>query len=115
MEENDAVIPDIAEFARATVREIEEIPQGSSLDETWASLGKYAVWSKALKPYLLDRIDSLIHMSEIDFNGKETTSEIGIRYLICGGIAKELQDIITKVEMTKQVMEQIKKEQKNES
>lgn len=112
--ESDSIVPNIAEFTRATVREIEEVAPNVSTDEMWASLGKYTAWSRALKPYLIERIEQLKTMSEIDFNGKESVDEIGIRYLICGGIAKELQDIITKVETTKLVMEQLKKKKQND-
>lgn len=114
-DQSDSIIPDIAEFTRSTVREIETTAPVISNDELWASMAKYTPWIKAVKPYLLERIDSLKHMSEIDFNGKEKIEEIGIRYLICGGIAKELEDIINKVDQTKAVLEQIKKQKQNES
>jgi len=107
--DSDAITPNIADFARTTIREIDEVSQISNLDELWASLAKYNAWNGALKPYLKERIDVLKNMSEINFSGKETVEQIGIRYLICGGIAKELQDIIDKVEQTRAALDNIKR------
>jgi len=108
--DNDAIIPDVAEFTRKIVKEIEDTTPNVSTDEMWASLSKYNAWRLAVKPYLEDRIERLKTMSDINFSGKEKIEEIGIRYMICGGIAKELQDIINKVEVTKFVLSQQKKE-----
>lgn len=110
--QSDATVPDIAEFTRATVREIEHSAPVVSSDEVWASISKYNGWNKALKPYMEERIEQLKTMSEIDFSGRESVSDVGIRYMICGGIAKELQDIINKVEVTKAVLEQISAQKK---
>lgn len=112
---NDAIIPDAAEFVRSTVKELDKskevdnTSQATSLDQLWAALIKYNSWNKALKPYLEDRIKVMKNMTEINFDGQETAGEIGIRYLICSGIGKELQDIIDKVEQTSAVLASMKK------
>lgn len=109
-EDNDAIIPDAAEFVRDTIREIDQTAPTNNYDEIWASAAKYSFWGKGLKPYLEERIEMLKSMSEVNFTGKETVEQIGIRYLICGGIAKELQDIIIKVEQTKKVLDDQRRE-----
>jgi hypothetical protein len=112
-DESDAIMPnsvDNAEYVREVVREIDQTAPTNNYDEIWASAAKYSFWGKGLKPYLQERIEMLKSMSEVNFSGKETVEQIGIRYLICGGIAKELEDIIVKVEQTKKVLDDQRKE-----
>jgi len=115
MEDNDTLIPDPAQIIRSVIKESHtettEVNPGMNNDELWAQLNNTPSYKKALKPYLENRIEILKNMMEIDFNGKESAKEVGLRYLLCSGIAKELSDIIVKAEVSFKVINDIKKEQ----
>ena len=115
MDDNEIIIPDPAETIRGVVKDLGPKPEAPKVtdDELWSNFVNYTEYQKALKPYLEDRIARISSMSEIDFNGKESAQEIGIRYLICSAVAKELQDIITKIEVTNKILKEQKKEKED--
>ena len=115
MSNDEALFPDPAEIVRNTIKTLDSSTPNMNNDELWASIAKYVGYRKALRPYIEDRIAKLQSMSEINFNGKEKAEEVGIRYLICSAVAHELQDIITKIEVTGQVIDQLKKDKNGQS
>lgn len=90
----------------ATAKRILEKPkEEDEVAEAIASLTQYAGWARGLKPYIEARIERLKEMSEVNFDGNEKVEDVGFRFLVCSSIAKELQDILTRVEATTKVVE----------
>jgi hypothetical protein len=108
--EDDALYPNPADIVRTTAKQLNEEHPEVSDDEVWATLTTCEGYQKALKPYLISRIEQIKSMSEVDFNGKESVEEVGIRYLIFSLVGKELQELLTKIEVTSKIVNHYKKE-----
>jgi len=109
------LIPDLDRKVFKTIQKVEESrpkSEGEKRSEAIASLRGYVGWDKGIKPYIEARISNLKTLAEIEFDGKETVSEVGLRFLLCNQVAKELQDILNWVEITAESVEAREKKKK---
>ncbi len=105
----EAIIPDLDKKALSMARKVlEEKSVEDELAEVLASGSGSVFWTRGLKPYLETRIERQKEMSEVDLDGSESLQEVGTRFLICSTIAQELQNIISRVEVTAQVVKEQK-------
>lgn len=107
----DALIPDLGQMIKTTIKEVKP-PEDVGDDLGWARIGKSPDWTVLLRPYLEDRISSLQAMTEVDLDGKESVEEVGVRFLICTAIGRELQNLVDLVEQTKEVIVEKEQEEK---
>ena len=107
----DALIPDLGQIIKTTIKEIQPSEDVGD-DVGWARIGKSPDWTVLLRPYLEDRISSLQAMTEVDLDGKESVEEVGVRFLICTAIGRELQNLVDLVEQTKEVIVEKEQEEK---
>jgi hypothetical protein len=111
----EALIPDLDRKVFKTIQKVEETKpksEGEKRSEAIASLKGYVGWEKGIKPYIEARISSLKTLMEVDFDGKETVNDVGLRFLLCSQVAKELQDILNWVEVTAESVEAREKKEK---
>jgi len=110
MSEN-ALLPDLGKMIKTTIKEVKP-PKDVGDDLGWARIGKSPDWTVLIKPYLEDRILSLKAMTDVDLDGKESVEEVGVRFLICTAIGRELQNLIDLIEQTKEVVEEMEEAEK---
>ena len=109
----EAIIPDLDKKTLSMARKVlEEKSVEDELAEVLASGSGSAFWTRGLKPYLETRIERQKEMSEVNLDGSESLQEVGTRFLICSTIAQELQNIISRVEVTAQVVKEQKEKKK---
>lgn len=114
----EALLPELDNKVFKTIEEIEKSrPKGEAekREGAIASNAGFVGWEKGLKPYIKKRIESLEKMLEVNLDGKESISEIGLRYVICSSLAKELQDIINRVSLLDRIVTEKRKKEKHDS
>jgi len=111
--ESDSLIPDPANIVRKTVKDLRAVKtEKQQEEESWANLGRSTLWKHLLKPHLEERIEILRSMSEVDLDGSETATNVGIRFLLCSSTASEIQALIDLVEQTRIILDKVAKDKK---
>ena len=117
---DDNILPDEKDLTKSNVfarinKEINETGEEFKTDELFYWMTDYRGWVKALKPYIESRIEVFRQMEEDFLQWGDSMDEIGIRYMLCRFVAKELQGIIDHVETTSGQIKKMKEEKKGKN
>ena len=116
MASDSPIIPNLGKNITKAIKKVQPKESvGEKEDKAWAEFGRYPGWKNLLKPYLEDRIASLKMMTEVKLDGTESVSEVGARFLIFSGIARELQFVIDKVDKTREILDKKDEEERKKT